>query len=74
MINVTAKTSFVRGGGLNINGSDALNLNLLNGVKLWGNSNTLAYYKTNGITSATNTKLLQGTTGDSTFIVQNTLW
>ena len=40
---------------------------------LWRNNNTLAYFNTNGITLATNTKLLQGTTGDNNIILQNTL-
>jgi hypothetical protein len=70
---ITAKTVFLTGGGLNINASDTLNLNAVNGVNLWGNNNTLAYFNTNGITLATNTKLLQGTTGDNNIIIQNTL-
>jgi hypothetical protein len=69
---ITAKTVFLTGGGLNINGSDTLNLNAYNGVNLWGNSNTLAYFNTNGITLATNTKLLQGTANDNSIIIQNT--
>jgi hypothetical protein len=70
---ITAKTVFLTGGGLNINGSDTLNLNAYNGVNLWGNNNTVAYFNSVGITLANNTKILQATTGDNNLIIQNTL-
>ena len=71
--NITANSIFVRGGGININSTDTLNINGgINGVNLWCNSNTLAYFNTVGITMAYDTKILQAKTTDNILALQNT--